>query len=211
MGKGTKIQENDIQRNGQEQALDLSLPGNRYYNRELSWLLFNMRILEEARDRHNLLFERLKFLSITASNLDEFFMVRVASLKDMIHADYKGTDIAGMTASEQFEAVQQRTHAMVEQQYSTYKRSLLRDLRNDGLLIVSDFDELTDEEIRYLNRYFDDNVYPVLTPMAFDSSRPFPLILNKTLNIAALLRRKKAESQGKQGRDKEQESKEKKQ
>ena len=211
MGKGTKIQENDIQRNGQEQALDLSLPGNRYYNRELSWLLFNMRILEEARDRHNLLFERLKFLSITASNLDEFFMVRVASLKDMIHADYKGTDIAGMTASEQFEAVQQRTHAMVEQQYSTYKRSLLRDLRNDGLLIVSDFDELTDEEIRYLNRYFDDNVYPVLTPMAFDSSRPFPLILNKTLNIAALLRRKKADSQGKQGRDKEQESKKKKQ
>ena len=90
------------------------MANDRYYNRELSWLLFNTRILEEARDRQNLLFERLKFLSITASNLDEFFMVRVASLKDMIHGGYKGTDIAGMTAEEQFEAVQQKTHTMVD-------------------------------------------------------------------------------------------------
>ena len=201
MGKGTKIQENDSQRNGQEQALDLSLPGNRYYNRELSWLLFNTRILEEARDRQNLLFERLKFLSITASNLDEFFMVRVASLKDMIHGGYKGTDIAGMTAEEQFEAVQQKTHTMVDMQYSTYKRSLLKDLKADGLYIISEFSELTAEENKYLEDYFNDNVYPVLTPMAFDSSRPFPLILNKSLNIAALLKRKKAEAGGKKQKD----------
>ena len=128
---------------------------NRYYNRELSWLLFNTRILEEARDRQNLLFERLKFLSITASNLDEFFMVRVASLKDMIHGGYKGTDIAGMTAKEQFDAVQEKTHAMVDQQYSTYKRSLLKDLKNEGLYLISDFSELTDEEIELLDKYFD--------------------------------------------------------
>ncbi len=169
---------------------------NRYYNRELSWLLFNTRILEEARDRQNLLFERLKFLSITASNLDEFFMVRVASLKDMIHGGYKGTDIAGMTAKEQFDAVQEKTHAMVDQQYSTYKRSLLKDLKNEGLYLISDFSELTDEEIELLDKYFDENVYPVLTPMAFDSSRPFPLILNKSLNIAALLRRKDGDKEG---------------
>ncbi len=169
---------------------------NRYYNRELSWLLFNTRILEEARDRQNLLFERLKFLSITASNLDEFFMVRVASLKDMIHGGYKGTDIAGMTAKEQFDAVQEKTHAMVDQQYSTYKRSLLKDLKNEGLYLISDFSELTDEEIKLLDKYFDENVYPVLTPMAFDSSRPFPLILNKSLNIAALLRRKDGDKEG---------------
>ena len=169
---------------------------NRYYNRELSWLLFNTRILEEARDRQNLLFERLKFLSITASNLDEFFMVRVASLKDMIHGGYKGTDIAGMTAKEQFDAVQEKTHAMVDQQYSTYKRSLLKDLKNEGLYLMSDFSELTDEEIKLLDKYFDENVYPVLTPMAFDSSRPFPLILNKSLNIAALLRRKDGDKEG---------------
>ena len=170
-------------------------PGDRYYNRELSWLLFNQRILDEARDRQNLLFERLKFLSITASNLDEFFMVRVASLKDMIHADYKGRDIAGMTAQEQFDAVQEKTHAMVDQQYSTYRRSLQRDLKAEGLLIASELSELTEEELSFLDRYFEENVYPVLTPMAFDSSRPFPLILNKTLNIAALLRRKKPEEQ----------------
>ncbi|HIU78977.1 MAG TPA: RNA degradosome polyphosphate kinase [Candidatus Avilachnospira avicola] len=177
------------------------MANDRYYNRELSWLLFNSRILEEARDRQNLLFERLKFLSITASNLDEFFMVRVASLKDMIHGGYKGTDIAGMTAEEQFEAVQQKTHTMVDMQYSTYKRSLLKDLKADGLYIISEFSELTAEENKYLEDYFNDNVYPVLTPMAFDSSRPFPLILNKSLNIAALLRRKKAEAGGKKQKD----------
>ena len=177
------------------------MANDRYYNRELSWLLFNSRILEEARDRQNLLFERLKFLSITASNLDEFFMVRVASLKDMIHGGYKGTDIAGMTAEEQFEAVQQKTHTMVDMQYSTYKRSLLKDLKADGLYIISEFGELTAEENKYLEDYFNDNVYPVLTPMAFDSSRPFPLILNKSLNIAALLKRKKAEAGGKKQKD----------
>ena len=177
------------------------MANDRYYNRELSWLLFNTRILEEARDRQNLLFERLKFLSITASNLDEFFMVRVASLKDMIHGGYKGTDIAGMTAEEQFEAVQQKTHTMVDMQYSTYKRSLLKDLKADGLYIISEFSELTAEENKYLEDYFNDNVYPVLTPMAFDSSRPFPLILNKSLNIAALLKRKKAEAGGKKQKD----------
>ena len=177
------------------------MANDRYYNRELSWLLFNTRILKEARDRQNLLFERLKFLSITASNLDEFFMVRVASLKDMIHGGYKGTDIAGMTAEEQFEAVQQKTHTMVDMQYSTYKRSLLKDLKADGLYIISEFSELTAEENKYLEDYFNDNVYPVLTPMAFDSSRPFPLILNKSLNIAALLKRKKAEAGGKKQKD----------
>ena len=128
-------------------------------------------------------------------------MVRVASLKDMIHGGYKGTDIAGMTAEEQFEAVQQKTHTMVDMQYSTYKRSLLKDLKADGLYIISEFSELTAEENKYLEDYFNDNVYPVLTPMAFDSSRPFPLILNKSLDIAALLKRKKAEAGGKKQKD----------
>lgn len=84
-----------------------------YENRELSWLKFNERILGEARDKENLLFERLKFLSITASNLDEFFMVRVASLKDMVHADYTKKDFAGMTAKEQLTKINEVTHEMI--------------------------------------------------------------------------------------------------
>ena len=96
-----------------------------YENRELSWLGFDERILSEARDKSIPLFERLKFLSITASNLDEFFMVRVASLLDMVNAEYKGKDIAGMNAREQLDAIHDRVHEFVNVQYSTWQRSLL--------------------------------------------------------------------------------------
>ena len=163
---------------------------DKYINRELSWLEFNQRVLEEARDRSLPLFERLKFLSITASNLDEFFMVRVASLKDMVHAGYKKTDIAGMTPSEQLERISERTHAMVDMQYSTYKRGLIPALKQEGLTVIGEHEELSEEEAAAVDTYFEEMVYPVLTPMAFDSSRPFPLILNKTLNLAALVRKK---------------------
>ena len=101
------------------------LDSKNYVNRELSWLEFDFRILNEARDKSIPLFERLKFLSITASNLDEFFMVRVASLKDMVHAKYKKTDIAGLRPEEQLELIGEKTHELVALQYSTYNRSLL--------------------------------------------------------------------------------------
>ena len=161
-----------------------------YENRELSWLKFNERILGEARDKENLLFERLKFLSITASNLDEFFMVRVASLKDMVHADYTKKDIAGMTAKEQLARINAVTHEMIARQYSTYNRSLLPLLAENGLKVISHHEELDEEQKKFIDKYFQENVYPVLTPMAVDSSRPFPLIRNKTLNIGALLKKK---------------------
>ena len=96
-----------------------------YENRELSWLKFNERILNEARDAKLPLLDRFKFLSITASNLDEFFMVRVASLVDMVHAGYKKKDLCGMTAQEQLDAVRKATHDFVDRQYSTLNRSLL--------------------------------------------------------------------------------------
>lgn len=163
-------------------------PSN-FSNRELSWMEFNKRILGEAKDKTNPLFERMKFLSITASNLDEFFMVRIASLKDMVNAQYDKRDIAGMTALEQLEALYKVTHEFIEKQYSVYTRSLLPKLRDAGLWIVN-YDELTEDEVEYLDQYFHKNVYPVLTPMAIDSSRPFPLIQNKTLNIAALIENK---------------------
>ena len=164
-----------------------------FVNRELSWLEFNYRILHEARDKTIPLFERLKFLSITASNLDEFCMVRVASLKDQVHAKYKKTDIAGLRADEQLALISEKTHRLVELQYSTYGRSLLPTLKQQGLQILWEHEELTEEEQKYVDEYFRESVYPVLTPMAVDSSRPFPLIRNKSLNIAALVQKKSGE------------------
>ena len=161
-----------------------------YTNREMSWILFNNRVLSEARDKQIPLFERLKFLSITASNLDEFFMIRVASLKDMVNAGYKKTDIAGMTAMEQLSALNVATHELVNQQYVTYNRSLVPQLKANGLEIVKQHEELSRAEGEFLDHYFTENVYPVLTPMAVDSSRPFPLIRNKSLNIGALVQKK---------------------
>ena len=159
-------------------------------NRELSWLKFNDRVLSEARDKSLPLFERLKFLSITASNLDEFFMVRVASLKDQVHAGYSKTDIAGLTAKEQLKEISFQTHELVHMQYTTLNRSLLPALAKSGMHLVVEHELLNKEQGEFVDRYFEDNVYPVLTPMAMDSSRPFPLIRNKTLNIGALISKK---------------------
>lgn len=164
-----------------------------YENRELSWLGFNERILGEARDKKNPLFERLKFLSITASNLDEFFMVRVASLKDMVNAEYSKKDFSGMTPQQQLNAIHDRVHDFVSSQYSTWQRSLLPGLRQCGLQVIEGHEELNPEQAKYVDQYFVENVYPVLTPMAVDSSRPFPLIVNKTLNLGALLKKKNQE------------------
>jgi polyphosphate kinase len=165
-----------------------------YCNRELSWVAFNKRVLGEAKDKNIPLFERIKFLSITASNLDEFFMVRVASLKDMVNAGYTKPDIAGMTPTEQLEALNIETHALVGQQYETYNNMLLPLLAKNGLKVIEHHEQLTKADCEYVDRYFQDNIYPVLTPMAVDSSRPFPLIRNKSLNLGALVSKKDAKS-----------------
>lgn len=160
-----------------------------YRNREDSWVSFDERVLSEARDKNIPLFERLKFLSITSSNLDEFFMVRVASLKDMVHAGYTKRDIAGLTPQEQIDMILKRVHDMVNVQYSTYNRSLIPALKNHGMVVIGHHEDLTEEQKTFVDEYFEENVYPVLTPMAMDSSRPFPLIRNKSLNIGALITR----------------------
>ena len=167
-----------------------------YFNRELSWLQFDRRCLSEARSKENPLMERLNFLSITASNLDEFFMVRVASLQDMCKAGYSKKDISGMTAGEQLEAIIQDTHDFVDMQYSTLNRQIIPALREEGITIVDGTQQLTSEEKAFVDEYFETEVYPVITPMAVDSSRPFPLILNKSLNIGALLKRKENAGRG---------------
>ncbi len=166
-----------------------------YTNRELSWLDFNYRILDEARDKSNPLFERLKFLSITASNLDEFFMVRVASLMDMVHAKVSKPDLAGLMPQEQLKQVEEKCHALIDRQYSTLSRSLLPALRNEGYNLVTNPEVLSESQRAYLNTYFEETVYPVLTPTAVDASRPFPLIRNKSLNIGALISRRKGEGE----------------
>lgn len=161
-----------------------------FTNRELSWLQFNYRILNEAKDKSNPLMERVKFLSITASNLDEFFMVRIASLKDMVHAGYTKKDLAGMTAQEQLDAICEETHRMTDLQYGTLLRSLLPQLNENKLHIILKHEDLTEKQGEFVDHVFHKDIYPVLTPMAVDSSRPFPLIRNKTLNIAALIKNK---------------------
>lgn len=160
-----------------------------YYNRELSWLKFDERVLLEAVEEGALLFERLKFLSITASNLDEFFMIRVASLKDMVNAGYKKTDIAGMTPKQQLELIDTATHKLVVKQYDIYA-TLYKELNENGIEIIGKDTKLTKKQEKYIEQYFMTNIYPVLTPMAVDSSRPFPLIRNKSLNIGAIVHKK---------------------
>ena len=168
----------------------LEKPEN-YYNREMSWLQFNYRILNEAKDKSIPLFERLNFLSITESNLSEFFMVRVASLIDLVHAEVKKKDIAGLTPQGQLDQIIPETKNMIASQYSTLNRQILPAMEENGLKLVKHYEDLNEKQSRFVDKYFEKEIYPVLTPMAVDSSRPFPLISNKTLNIGALIRDKK--------------------
>lgn len=166
---------------------DFYQPEN-YVNRELSWIDFNGRVLEEAVDRDNPLLERANFLGITQSNVDEFFMVRVASLHKLSAANVTTTDASGMTPKEQLDAVNEKEHGMVEQRYQVYNEKLLPELasQNIHILHVNDLDA---DQYEYIRRYFDEELMPVLTPMADDTSRPFPFISNNSLNIAVKLER----------------------
>lgn len=159
-----------------------------YKNRELSWLQFNERILLESKDKSNKLFERLKFLSITASNLDEFFMVRVASLKDMVDAKFTRPDIAGMRPKEQLLEIEKQTHEFMGRQYTNLNRSLLPLLEKEGLILLTKHEQMNEEQCAFADAYFDETLYPICTPMAVDQARPFPLIRNKSVNICVLLK-----------------------
>ena len=163
------------------------LSGNAcFYNRELSWLEFDDRILHEARDTKNPLLERLNFLSITASNLDEFYIVRVASLRDMQSIDFAERDIAGFSIDEQLERIDQKTRRTMSLMYSTYTRSLVPSLASEKIFLKN-YDELSDQLKAIADSYFKAVLYPILTPMAVDSSRPFPLIYNRMLNMCVRL------------------------
>lgn len=163
-----------------------------FENRELSWLEFNQRVLDEAKNSNNPLFERIKFMSIVSSNLDEFIMVRVASLKEQLNIGYNKLDISGLTQKQQLKKISNRTHRLVDEQYSHYKRSIIPLLKSKGINLIH-IKDLNDKQKTYLEEYFTEVIYPVLTPLAVDSSRPFPLILNKSLNLAILIKRNKEE------------------
>ncbi|WP_283583329.1 RNA degradosome polyphosphate kinase [Limosilactobacillus difficilis] len=163
-----------------------------YVNRELSWIDFNGRVLEEAVETSNPLLERANFLGITQSNVDEFFMVRVASLHKLMAANVTTTDASGMTPEEQLMAVNEKEHRMVEERYHVYNDVIIPALAKQRINIAR-FNQLSEEQRNFLHRYFREELLPVLTPMADDSSRPFPFISNNSLNIAIKLERDRSE------------------
>ncbi|SHJ35885.1 polyphosphate kinase [Dethiosulfatibacter aminovorans DSM 17477] len=157
-----------------------------YVNRELSWLMFNNRVLEEAYDKKSRIFTRLKFLAITASNLDEFFMVRVAGIKQQLAAKYNKRDIAGMTPKEQLEAIYEETQKMMKKMYNCLNKSILPKLEQEGIFMKK-YSDLNPSQKEYADEFFEEFCLPVLTPLAVDSGRPFPHLGNKSLNIAVEL------------------------
>lgn len=165
----------------QVQVLDLDKP-EYYYNRELSWLKFNLRVLKESMVKDTPLLERLKFIAIAASNLDEFFMVRVAGLWDSVESRTEKRDAAGMTAQEQLDAIAEAAHDQVKNQYK-YLGNLVTEMEAVGLRFRK-IEELSEVGKQWIEEFYRENVYPTLTPMAVDASRPFPFLANKTLNLA---------------------------
>ncbi|WP_026674687.1 RNA degradosome polyphosphate kinase [Alkalihalobacterium bogoriense] len=178
-----------MESNNYLKELDLNDP-NFYNNRELSWLAFNERVLEEAIDERNPLLERLKFLAIFSSNLDEFFMVRVAGLKDQVKAGFnRPENKAGLTPKQQLKRISAQTQQLVRLQDNVYTETLLPMLYNEGVQFLA-IDELTKAQMQFIKDRFNHYIFPVLTPMAVDAYRPFPMLLNKSLNLAVVLKEK---------------------
>lgn len=157
-----------------------------YNNRQLSWMDFNTRVIEEAFEKENPVMERVKFLAITASNLDEFIMVRVAGVIDQMEHGVKSKDLSGLTPKSQYQKLAEKIHEFSDRQYRCLNRSILPALKKHNIGFKN-VDELTEAQKKEIDRYFDKVIFPVLTPMAVDTSRPFPLLLNKSLNIAVRL------------------------
>ncbi|MEL7597923.1 MAG: RNA degradosome polyphosphate kinase, partial [Clostridiaceae bacterium] len=162
---------------------------NNFINRELSWLEFNERVLQEAQDTNNPLLERLKFVAIVSSNLDEFFMIRVGSLYDQIDAGFEKEEPSGLTPKQQIAKISVRTHEMINDLSNCYNRSIKISMKRNKIIILRE-EELEKEQKEYIDRYYEKNIFPVLTPIVVDKSSPFPLVLNKSLNIALLIQDK---------------------
>ncbi|MBD2580667.1 polyphosphate kinase 1 [Oscillatoria sp. FACHB-1406] len=157
-----------------------------YFNRELSWLEFNYRVLAEGLDSRTLLLDRLKFLAIFSANLDEFFMVRVAVLKKQVEAKVIKLTSDGRTPEEQLRAIRDRLLPLVQQQDRAFERELRPQLAKQGI-ILANYVDLSLEQRKHLHNFFEVHIFPVLTPLAVDPSHPFPHISNLSLNLAVLV------------------------
>ncbi len=157
-----------------------------YNNRELSWLDFNYRVLDEAFRKDNPIFERVKFLSIAASNLDEFFMVRVAGIMEQINLGYKKKDLAGLNPKQQLFKINEKTRNFLNKLYQCFKKSIKPALAQKNIHFL-EIKDLNAAQKKYIDYYFNKIIFPVLTPLAVDQSRPFPLLSNKSLNLAVRL------------------------
>ncbi len=158
-----------------------------YFNRELSWIGFNERVLEEALDHRNPLLERVKFLSIFASNLDEFFMIRVSGIKHQVASNVQKLSVDGLTPAEQLTAIRRLLLPIIERKRTLLIDDLIPALKDAGIFLLN-YDELTPTQRTYADDYFQKHVFPILTPLAFDPSHPFPHISNLSLNLAVVIR-----------------------
>jgi polyphosphate kinase len=158
-----------------------------YINRELSWVAFNQRVLAQALSEHTPLLEQAKFSAIFSNNLDEFFMVRVASLKSQVEAGVQTLSDDGLTPTQQLARVREALHPLLEQQQAHYRLYLKHQLAEEGVQLL-DYTRLNKRQQQWVNTYFQNAIFPVLTPLAVDPAHPFPFISNLSLNIAALIR-----------------------
>ena len=170
---------------GQNVSFDPAAP-ERFVNRELSWLAFNRRVIEEATNRRHPLFERLRFLSISASNLDEFYMVRVAGLMGMVREGVTTPSADGLTPEQQLAAVDTTARGLIADQQKVWT-GINQELRAEQVLVISPT-ELGEGDRAFLDEQFRQQIFPVLTPLAIDPAHPFPFIPNLVFTIALELR-----------------------
>jgi len=159
---------------------------NSYINRELSWLEFNRRVLEEAKDESVPLMERVKFLAIFSANLDEFFMVRVARLKAMLFEGDNRSDPDGLTPAEALTAISARVHELAAEQHLCFLNTIMPQLSAEGIHLVRP-EEMSGEQERFLEDYFLRTLYPIVTPLAIDPAHPFPYLANRSLCLVVSL------------------------
>ena len=162
---------------------------DKFVNRELSWLEFNQRVLDEALDASNPLLERVKFFTIASSNLDEFFEVRVAGLKQQMESESAARSVDGLTPSEALRAIATRVRQMVDQQYNSWREDLIPSLARNKINFL-DYHHLNEADRHWVENYYQNEVLPVLTPLAIDPAHPFPQLLNKSLNLIVRLEMK---------------------